>query len=688
MQGHATSLAVRPDLAAAVTAGDAGALRAIAVAALTALREVDPVVRVVEVTDATGRVLIRGHNPAQSGDNKANIPDVAAALRGSPGLGLTLSPTSGELAAGAVVPLRAEGRIIGTVKVAARLDAATAAELGRAGGAQVLLFGGTRLIASTLRAGGEVPPGLPEGAEPQRVALAEAGPHRAVSRPLVGLDGRPAGRIVVALPMAAQDAARLNAELTGLGVAFAILIGSLAAGLVAARRLARPLSGLATAMGAIAAGQLRTEVKGAERTDEIGAMARALEAFRADAEKKAALERETAAERSLRERRQAELQRLTREFGAALSGVMRGLSSASESMAGTASTLGEVAQRTEQRSLDTSEVSRSAVQDLGTVAAATEELTASVGEIARQASGAASAARGMGTRAVEADRTMAQLADAAAQIGQVAQLIAQIAAQTNLLALNATIEAARAGEAGKGFAVVAGEVKSLAAQTAKATEEIAARIQTIQGTTDHAVSAVRGMGEEVRRMEDSAAAIAAAVEEQGAATREISGNVSLVLNGLERALQAMDDAVASARASREAGDSVQGAAGGVSRETETLGREVELFLAALDREPEDRRRAVRLPVQNRSAKLRLGERVMAVRLLDLSESGVGIEAGGEAAGLEPGLPVQVMIEGGGALSGRIARIEGGRIGVVLRQDDENRRVIAGLAGEAMLREAA
>ncbi|MGK7870454.1 methyl-accepting chemotaxis protein [Falsiroseomonas sp. E2-1-a20] len=694
MLGHASTIAQRSDLAAAVRTGDAAALQALLVPSLAALRAVDPVVDVLEVTDQQGRILMRGHNPGQAGDDKSGLADVARALQGSALSGLTLSPGSGHLAMGAVVPLRQGGpdtAVVGTLRVASRIGPPAATELAQVANTDVLLFSGDRLTGATLPnlAAGDLAPLL----APTPPSLATLGPHGRFNLrtiPLTGLDRQPAGRVVVADNTAAAAAAQRAQLLRDLGIGALVLLLTVPLVLFAARSLAVPLAGLAEAMRRMSGGDLLVAVPGQGRTDEIGAMAAALEVFRAHAEQTRQLESAAAAERTRREHQAKEMERQTRDFGGALSGVMRGLSAAANRMGVASRDMAATAEQTEQRARQTAAHADSSVTDLGSVAAAVEELTASVGEIARQAGGAASAAHSLAGRAERADATMVKLAEAAATISDVARLIGDIAGQTNLLALNATIEAARAGEAGKGFAVVANEVKALAAQTAKATGEISGQIQAIQAAAGEAVDTVRGMANEVQDMGATAAAIAAAVEQQGAATRDIAGNVSTVLDTSRRTVAAMEEAAAAARQARESSTSVQDAANEVSAETATLDAEVDAFMAALRDTTGDRRQYERVPGDGRRLRLHPpGGQPFAGQLRDVSLGGVALEAEGSMPpGLRSGLGLQLELQAGVIVEARIARLDWPTLGLVVRQEAANTRHLQHLLDQLATRKAA
>ncbi|QOZ11660.1 methyl-accepting chemotaxis protein [Bradyrhizobium sp. CCBAU 51765] len=316
-----------------------------------------------------------------------------------------------------------------------------------------------------------------------------------------------------------REALRWAIGLATLGIGFvAVLVG---------QKLARLLIRMSEAMRQLAAGQFDVTLPGLGRSDEIGDMAQAMEAFKVRSKEK--LQEELAAnqeqDRVAAKRRKAELGELAGTFERAVSSVIDTMSSASTELEASARELTETAQLTREISDNVASASEEASANVQLVAAATEEMMASASEIGRQVARSTEIAHEAVRQAEETDRRMKQLSAAATKVGGVVDLIAAIARQTNLLALNATIEAARAGGAGRGFAVVALEVKSLATQTANATVEIGQQIADIQAATLESASAITNIGNSISRISQIASAIAAATDQQGAVTKDIAQNI-------------------------------------------------------------------------------------------------------------------------------------------------------------------
>ncbi len=349
------------------------------------------------------------------------------------------------------------------------------------------------------------------------------------------------------------------------------------------RTVIKPLGGIVKAMGTLAAGQFDVVLPGLGRKDEIGAMAGAVEAFKLKAIEKAnqeAAEKEAEAAAAAAARR-SEMQKLADGFEAAVGGIVGAVSSASTELEAAASTLKGSAEATQERTGTVASASNQASANVQSVAAATEELASSVSEVGRQVHESSKIAAEAVKQAERTDARIAQLSQAAGRIGDVVKLITAIAEQTNLLALNATIEAARAGEAGKGFAVVASEVKTLATQTAKATEEIGAQIASMQSATSESVQAIKEIGATITRVSEIAASISAAVEEQGATTSEIARNLHHAAQGATHVASNIAEVNDAAADTGSASSQVLASAQSLARESTQLKGEVDRFLATV-----------------------------------------------------------------------------------------------------------
>jgi len=374
---------------------------------------------------------------------------------------------------------------------------------------------------------------------------------------------------------AARSAAMLRTVLTLSAVAAVIMAGFF----LMLRHIFRPLDRIREAMYALSHGELTADVPGLDRADEIGSMADAVQTFKKNALDVQRLEAERAAEKQAAEaEKRRALAAMVTTFESSVQTVVQSVAGAATNLQGSAETMSRVAQETRRQSSMVSSASGQTSANVQTVAAATEELSASIGEISKQVGQAATVAGQAVQEANHANAIVQGLATAASHIGEVVNLINDIASQTNLLALNATIEAARAGEAGKGFAVVASEVKALATQTARATDDIRGQIDGVQKATNEAVQAIQAITGTIGAISQVSAAIASAVEEQGASTSEIARNVEQAAAGV----QDVSDNIANvSHAAGEAGtvaDTVLNAAVALSSQAGALRREVEQFI--------------------------------------------------------------------------------------------------------------
>ena len=344
--------------------------------------------------------------------------------------------------------------------------------------------------------------------------------------------------------------------------------------------ISRPMIAMCRAMRELASGNFDVVLPGLGRRDELGEMAGAVEEFKmqaiAKAERDAAVSE--AQNREAGAARRAELIRFADEFEAAVGSIVSNVSASSVQLEAAASTLTRTADTTRTLSSQVAGVSEQASTNIQSVATATEELSTSVKEIGRRARDSSRIAEEAVAQARETDGRIGKLSHAAQQIGEVVKLITAIAEQTNLLALNATIEAARAGEAGRGFAVVASEVKSLASQTAKATDEISSHIAGMQGATAESVAAIKQIGSTIAEVSTIATSIAAAVEEQGGATQEIARSVQTVAQGTQAAATDIGEVNRGAAETGSASAEVLNSAKTLSAESGRLRAELDRFM--------------------------------------------------------------------------------------------------------------
>ena len=351
--------------------------------------------------------------------------------------------------------------------------------------------------------------------------------------------------------------------------------------LIIARSVARPLSAITTTIKRVAEGAEGVEVPHTGRTDEIGALARAIQIFQEAMDRNRNLSSQALVDSKAREERARQIEASVEAFRGAIGGVLGAVNDNASAMRETAQSIAQVASNASGRATAAAQATEQASSNVFAVASAAEELSASIEEIGRQVRQSAGVVEQAGQRTEKSVAEIDSLAAATQRIDGVLNLIQAIAEQTNLLALNATIEAARAGEAGRGFAVVAHEVKTLAGQTAKATSEIGQNINMIQVSTRNAVDAVREIGTAVREINEVTSNIAGAVGQQDAATREISANAQLAADGnstLVVNIGSLNDAIGD---TNKAATSVLSASNDLTSTAELLSREVDKFFRDL-----------------------------------------------------------------------------------------------------------
>jgi len=429
---------------------------------------------------------------------------------------------------------------------------------------------------------------------------------RALERDVSAFDETSTKEAAAATDNAYQTADRVK-QLMMIVAAVGIVLGVASGYLLARFSISKPMSIAVDCLRALAGGDLQVRIFGLLRRDEVGDIARTMQVFKdnmqetqrlqaeqreaekrqaemerqRETEKQAAEAEKRAAEERAKEDRRKAMLALADTFEAQVGRVVTEVTGAANQLQSTAGSMSATAEETSRQATAVAAAAEQASANVQTVASAAEELSGSIAEISRQVAESSRIAQTAVDAAKATDLKVKGLAETAQRIGDVVNLINDIASQTNLLALNATIEAARAGEAGKGFAVVAAEVKSLATQTAKATEEIATQIGAIQGSTGDAVDAIQGICATIGQISEIAAAIASAVEEQGAATREIAGNVQQAASGTKEVTSNIGGVTQAADETGVATGQVLSAANALADHSVALRREVDAFLTTV-----------------------------------------------------------------------------------------------------------
>ena len=380
------------------------------------------------------------------------------------------------------------------------------------------------------------------------------------------------------------DIARHNYQMAVIAIvvfSVAALVAALTSFLVMSRTVVAPIGSITATMRRLADNELSVTIAEAGRRDEIGAMAAALAVFKDNMAEAESLRAQQAVEQERRLARSHAVEQLVAGFDAKISAVITTVTGSTTTLDVTAREMSGTAEVTNGQVTVVAAAAEQASTNVQTVASAAEELAASINEIGRQVAESTTFADQATRQAEATDSQIASLNQAASKIGDVVQLIADIASQTNLLALNATIEAARAGEAGKGFAVVASEVKTLANQTARATDEISAKVLEMQAATTQSVEAVKAIGKTISRIAEISTGIAAAVDEQNAATGEIARNVHQAAQGTAEVTSSIVEVAQGGAKVKQASADVLGASTSLTHDAEMLRQEVDSFLGSI-----------------------------------------------------------------------------------------------------------
>ena len=582
------ALANDPRVTAAFASGDRQAL-------LTAMKDLGEPFRtglglgLISFQKADGTAFARVHAPDAFGDNVLGRRNTIRSAVSSGSVVTGIEPGRDNVSIFAVTPVRAGGQIVGVTDVGAALGVPFLNDLKRRFKVDIAMHlvqdGKLNSLGATFAEKTLLDVAVHQGAMQRTSAWTGSTiggrPVAVLAGPLRNFSGQPIGTLEVAVDTTAFVGARNTSMLILLGVLLGVaIIGTLIAMLLT-RHLGKPIRELNDTMTALASGTHDVAVPSTARQDEIGDMARSVEVFRENAVARARLESETEAEARARQERQARIDALIRDFSGSIGEVLAGVGDNAGRMEETARTLTGIAAAASQQAGQASGASRQASDNVQSVAAASEELSASINEIASQIGQTNTVVERASTEAQGASQRVRVLADAAGRIGEVLNLIRAIAEQTNLLALNATIEAARAGEAGRGFAVVASEVKSLAGQTAKATEEIAAQIGAVQEETATAVTSIEAIAETMQEVARYASAVAAAIEHQRSATGEISQNVQADATGTAHVVDNITGVTEASAETNVSATAVLDAARSLSGQSQALSRSIETFLSAV-----------------------------------------------------------------------------------------------------------
>jgi methyl-accepting chemotaxis protein len=578
-----------PPLAEAIAKGDRDGVVALLAGSHAALKAQGFPLMTMFSPPATG--FVRLHDPKAFGDDASGRRKtvVTANTKGTPIVGVE-NARGGALAVFAMTPVMRDGKSLAAVDIGMDFGKAFADRIKQRLGVDIAIhsFDGQK-FATAASTFAEQTAASPEdlqsafgGATVNRESEIGGRPVAVRLGLIRNYAGEPFAVIELVKDTTQYQAARTNA-LRSLVLAAAVIL--LLAGLGAfllGRGLSRPVAALTETMNRLSGGDTGIAIPGRARADELGTMAKAVEVFRQSMIEAEHLRSEQAeTEKRAATQRKADMRRMADEFEAAVGEIVGTVSTASTELEASATSMSRTAENTQRLSGIVTSASEEASANVQSVAGASEEMMASVSEIGRQVQESNRIAGEAVAQAQNTDARIAELSKAAERIGDVVSLITSIAEQTNLLALNATIEAARAGEAGRGFAVVAQEVKALAGQTAKATSEISSQIAGMQSATQESVTAIKEIGGTIGRVSEIASTIAAAVEEQGAATAEIARNIQQAAHGTTQVAVNIVDVNKGATESGTASAQMLTSARMLANESNRLKLEMDKFLSTV-----------------------------------------------------------------------------------------------------------